>query len=215
MRKSTDKLIEHLSGTATPVKPLLPPSIRALMVLLPTLFVMALVAWKMGNLQLVLPAFANPPFAIAFFASLATGILSVLAALNISIPGRSDVWGWIPVIPAIAWVGAGVWECAVYVQQAGVHDYNVFASADCFAFIVMTGTVVAMTLYYMLRNSVSTDLFAITALGGLGAATLANALLTFFHPPGTNPVDFLTHLTAVTGLIAYMATLGRSALGET
>lgn len=214
MRESTDKLIERLSGTATPVQPLASPAVRAILFLLPTLFVMALAAWKMGHLESVLPAFANPPFAIAFFASLATGIAAVFAALHIMIPGRSGAWTWIPVVPAIAWVAAGFWECAVYVQQSGLHDYDPFASADCFAFITMTGTIVAASIFFMMRNSVSTHLFGITALGGLAAAMLANTLLTFFHPPGTNPVDFMTHLAAVTLLIVYMATLGKSALGN-
>jgi hypothetical protein len=212
MSEPTDKLIERLSGEAKPVRPQLPPVVRSLVILVPLLTAMGVAIAVRGHTTSVMQQMANPVFTIGLLASLATGIIAIVAALYISVPGRAGNWAWAPVIPALAWFSAGFWECATYVSDNGIHDYDVFASMDCFMFIGLTGTAIALLLFAVMRNSVVSNLFGITALCGLGAATLGNTLLTFFHPPGTNPVDFITHLTVVTALVAYMATLGRSAL---
>jgi len=212
MHETTDSLIERLSAAARPVRPQRPPLARALLILVPLLLVMTLAIVVRGHADSVMAQAASPVFTVGLLASLGTGITAIVAALHIAVPGRAGNWSWVPVVPALAWFVAGFWECSAYVSQNGLHDLNPFASLDCFAFISMTGTLIAMLLFLALRNSVITNLFAITALCGLGAATLANTLLMFFHPPGTNPVDFITHLAAVTALIVYMATLGRSAM---
>jgi len=212
MSDQTDKLIERLSGDARPVRPQLPPFARSLAVLLPLLVAMAVAIRLSGAAPTVMAQMANPVFSVGLLGSLVTGMIAIVAAFYIAVPGRAGNWAWAPVLPALAWFVTGVWECASYVSQSGIHDYNMFASMNCFMFIGLTGTAIAVLLFLVLRNSVVSNLFAITALCGLGAATLANTLLMFFHPPGTNPVDFLTHLAAVTCLVTYMATLGRSAL---
>jgi hypothetical protein len=212
MSDPTDKLIERLSGEARPVRPQLPPFARSLMILVPLLAVMIPAIVMRGDTASVMQQMANPVFTLGLVASLATGLIAIVAALYISVPGRAGNWAWAPVIPALAWFSAGFWECATYVSRNGIHDYDVLASLNCFMFIGLTGTAIALLLFAVLRNSVVGNLFSITALCGLGAATLGNTLLTFFHPPGTNPVDFITHLTAVTALVTYMATLGRAAI---
>lgn len=212
MPETTDDLIERLSASGTPVRPLSSPIIRALATLLPMLTLMTIGAYAFGNTQPLIDHLSEPVFATGFLASLVTGISAVIAALHLSIPGRSESWSWAPLLPAATWFGVGFWQCSTYVGQNGIHEYNMFASADCFVFIAMTGTVIAVTLFASLRNRVSTNLFAVTALCGLGAATLANTMLAAFHPPATNPIDFLTHIVAGTAIIVYMATLGRSAL---
>jgi hypothetical protein len=212
MSETTDKLIERLSGDAKPVRPQLPPFARSLLILVPLLTAMMSAIVMRGDTTSVMLQMANPVFTLGLVASLATGLIAIVAALYISVPGRAGNWAWAPVIPALAWFSAGFWECATYVSDNGIHDYDVFASMNCFMFIGLTGTAIALLLFAVLRNSVVSNLFGITALCGLGAATLGNTLLTFFHPPGTNPVDFITHLTAVTALVTYMTTLGRAAI---
>jgi hypothetical protein len=212
MSDPTDKLIERLSGEARPVRPQLSPVVRSLVILVPLLAAMVVYIAMRGHTTSVMQQMADPVFTIGLVASLATGIIAIVAALYVSVPGRAGNWPWAPVIPALAWFSAGFWECATYVRHNGIHDYDILASLDCFMFIGLTGTAIALLLFAVLRNSVVSNLFGITALCGLGAATLGNTLLTFFHPPGTNPVDFVTHLTAVTALVTYMATLGRAAI---
>ena len=77
---------------------------------------------------------------------------------------------------------------------------------------MMTGTAIAVATYLLVRTTIAANTLSVTALIGLSAATLGMALLTFFHPPGTNPVDFLTHLTATIALVLFMVTAGRGAL---
>jgi hypothetical protein len=89
-----------------------------------------------------------------------------------------------------------------------------FASADCFFFIMMSGTVVALLFYAALRNAVFINTLQVTAMLGLAAATLGATLLAFFHPPETDLVDFGAHLAATAALILFMMTAGRGALAR-
>lgn len=212
MRESTNALIKRLAHDALPVSPLLPPVLRAVALLLPVLGLMTAIAFLGGNPTSVSAHLADPVFTFAVAGSLLTGISAFVATFMLSVPGRSESWGWLPVVPAAIWLSASTVQCYRHIKESGIHDYSPFASADCFVFIVMTGTPIAVATHFLLRRVLSTSLIGVTALAGLASATLATALLTFFHPPGTNPVDFLTHVVAVSALVLYMTTLGRGAL---
>ena len=95
----------------------------------------------------------------------------------------------------------------------GAH-ISIFASADCFFFIMLSGTVVALLFYATLRNAVFINSLQVTAMLGLAAATLGTTLLAFFHPPETDLVDFGAHLAATAALILFMMTAGRGALAR-
>lgn len=214
MRETTSALIERLSSQAVPIKPLLPPWLRAAVLLVPVLGLMTAIAMLSGNPTRVTDHLSDPVFTMALAGSLLTGVSALFAAFMLSIPGRTESWGWLPLGPAAIWLTASTVQCYRHVEEYGIHDYSPFASADCFVFILMAGTPIAVATHFLLRRALSTNLIGVTALAGLAAATLAAALLAFFHPAGTNPVDFITHVVAVSALVLYMTTLGRSALGS-
>jgi hypothetical protein len=71
------------------------------------------------------------------------------------------------------------------------------------------GLPTAAATYNLLRRHLTVDTVRVTAMATLGAALLAATLLQFVHAHGTNPVDFLTHVVAVTLLMLTAAALAR------
>lgn len=214
MREPTDDLINRLSADAPPVTPIHPPIIRLILVALPILAIMALIAALAGDTQMVMDHMADPAFALATLSAVTTGLFAIYAALALSVPGRTRTGiPWV-LASAVVWLISSGILCTR--GMAGHHgaDISIFASADCFFFIMMSGTVVALLFYAALRNAVFINSLQVTAMLGLAAATLGATLLAFFHPPETDLVDFGAHLAATAALILFMMTAGRGALAR-
>lgn len=127
----------------------------------------------------------------------------------LSIPGRAQAWAYLPLPGIILWLAGGGLECYRQIGELGYVPASIFASSDCFLFIMTAGLPAAATTYVFLRRHLTIDAVRVTALATLGAALLAATLLQFIHAHGTNPVDFATHIVAVTLLMLLAATLAR------
>jgi hypothetical protein len=211
MSEDTNSLIERLAREAQPVKPLAPPLVRA------GLFVAAVVATMAGLVAIggqpaeTLSHLLDMPFAAELVGAVIAGIAAIVASVMMSIPGRSSAWVYLPVPGLLLWLGGGGVECYREVA-AGFEARSLFASGDCFWFIVTAGLPVAGAAYFLLRRTVPIHLFTVTALAGLGAALLAAALLQFMHAHGTNPIDFATHVIAVAAVVFFATVAGRAGL---
>jgi hypothetical protein len=211
MAEREQDLIDRLSRDAQPVRPLPPPLFRATLLLAALVAVMALTVAVAGK-GAALSLSDDPVFLVSAASVFLTGVASVIAAITLSVPGRSDRWAWLPLPPALVWLIASAVECYQHIRLEGITDFSPFASRDCFLFITLAGAPIAVAIYLVLRRAIATSLLPVTALSGLAAATLANALLTFFHPHGTTPIDTLTHITAISLVMVVMMTAGRRAL---
>jgi TctA family transporter len=127
----------------------------------------------------------------------------------LSIPGRPQAWAYLPLPGLALWLIGGAFECYEQVADLGYAPTSMFASRDCFLFIVTAGLPAAAAAYIFLRRHLSIDAVRVTALATLGSALLAAALLQFVHAHGTNPVDFATHIVAVILLMLFAMTLAR------
>jgi len=214
MREPTNDLINRLSADAAPVTPNQPPLIRLLFVALPILAIMALVAAFAGDPHMVMEHMSDPAFAVSTLSAVATGLTSIYAALAYAVPGRANTGTpWVITSTLIWLVSSGV-LCTRGMEAHHGTDISIFASADCFVFVMLSGTVVALLFYAALRNAVFINSLQVTAMLGLAAATLGATLLSFFHPPETDLVDFGAHLAATAALILFMMTAGRGALAR-
>jgi hypothetical protein len=197
MREDTKTLIDRLAGDAKPVKPLRAPLLRAAAFLVTVAAVMsALVAYS-GHPAEMLAQLAHMPYTAEQTGALVGGIGAIIAAVMTAIPGRSPNWVYLP-FPGIAlWLASGSLEC--YAQVAGgTYEFtSLFASQDCFIFILGAGVPTAIAAYIFLRHTLSIGVARVLALAGLGAALLASTLLQLMHAHGTNPTDFLAHVAAV------------------
>jgi hypothetical protein len=214
MREPTDDLINRLSADAAPVTPNQPPLVRLVLVALPILSIMAVVAAFAGDPHMVMDHMSDPAFAVSTLSAVVTGLTAIYAALSYAVPGRTNTGtSWV-VISTLIWLVSSGILCTRGMTAHHGTDISIFASADCFFFIMLSGTVVALLFYGALRNAVYINTLQVTAMLGLAAATLGATLLAFFHPPETDLVDFGAHLAATAALILFMMTAGRGALAR-
>lgn len=199
--RDTDKLIEDLATEAKPVKPLATPLLRAGVLLAGLIAVMAAFAMYAGQITDTLAHLASMPFALELGGALLAGVGAIVAAVTLSVPGRSQAWAYLPLPGLALWLAGGGLECYRQVTELGYTPTSLFASRDCFTFIVSAGMPTAAAAYIFLRRYLSVDAVRVTALASLGSALLAATLLQFLHAHGTNPIDFATHVVAVTLLM--------------
>ena len=211
MRESTDKLIERLAHEAAPVKPLAPPLLRASVFLVAVSFVMAAFALWGGRVADTLTHLTSMPFTAELAGAALGGVGAIVAAVMLSIPGRSPRWFYLPLPGIVLWLIGGGWQCYYQIEDLGYVPTSLFASRDCFAFIVGAGIPTAGAAFLLLRRSLSVDVVRVTALASLGAALMASVLLQFVHAHGTNPVDFATHVVAVATLMLFAVAAGQIA----
>ncbi|MFM9862768.1 MAG: NrsF family protein [Micropepsaceae bacterium] len=207
--RDTDKLIEDLAAGAKPVKPLASPLTRASVLLAGLLAAMATLAAFGGHVTETFAHLTHMPFTLELGGALFAGIGAIAAAIALSIPGRSQVWAYLPLPGLALWLAGGGLECYRQVSDLGYTPASLFDSTDCFFFIVGAGLPTAAASYIFLRRHLSIDSVRVTALATLGSALLAAALLQFIHAHGTNPVDFATHIVAVILLMLFATTLAR------
>ncbi len=199
--RDTDELIEDLTQDAKPVKPLAAPLLRAAALLGALLAVMTAFAAFGGHVTDTLAHLTHIPFTLELAGALMAGVGAIVAAVMLSVPGRAQTWAYLPLPGLLLWLAGGGLECYRQVADLGYAPTSLFASRDCFIFIVSAGLPTAAAAYLFLRRHLTIDAVRVTALAALGSALLAAALLQFIHAHGTNPVDFATHIVAVTLLM--------------
>jgi hypothetical protein len=199
--RDTSKLIDNLAQDAKPVKPLASPLLRAGMLLAALLAMMVGFAAFGGHVTETIAHLASMPFTLELGGALLAGVSAIVAAVTLSIPGRSQAWAYLPLPGLALWLIGGGLECYRQVENFGYVAKSLFASQDCFFFIIGAGLPTAAATYIFLRRYLSIDAVRVTGLAALGAALLAATLLQFVHAQGTNPVDFVTHIVAVTLLM--------------
>lgn len=199
--RDTDELIEDLTQDAKPVKPLAAPLLRAAALLGALLAVMTAFAAFGGHVTDTLAHLTHIPFTLELAGALMAGVGAIVAAVMLSVPGRAQTWAYLPLPGLLLWLAGGGLECYRQVADLGYAPTSLFASRDCFIFIVSAGLPTAAAAYLFLRRHLTIDAVRVTALAALGGALLAAALLQFIHAHGTNPVDFATHIVAVTLLM--------------
>lgn len=151
-------------------------------------------------------------FALEMAAMFATGVLSVIAAFFVSVPGRSRLWLAAPVPFFIGWLllsGAGCYDDFV---RGGSSRGEIGQSMDCLFFIVGVSAVLAPPLLWRLSRAAPIDPVPVALLGGLGLAASAAFLLQFFHPFAVTIIDLAVHVVAVLVVVGIIGLLNRRAL---
>src|SRR5277367_4384994 len=107
----TEDLINQLAESATPVRRLRPPLMRASLWLLGVLCVAGALILVLGAVRHFAERSLAPGFDTAWIATVLTGVCAVLAAFNLSLPDRSRHWLWLPVPALLVWVAASGFGC--------------------------------------------------------------------------------------------------------
>jgi hypothetical protein len=207
----TDKLIESLAARLQPVRPMHSPLLRALLWLAVVGAAGALLVLREGGAGIFMQRIALPRVAVENFATALTAICAIIAAFELSVPGRSPRWAVMPVPPLLLWLGASGLGCLQ--NGLSLHRTDGFAgeSPHCFAFIALASVPLAAGLFWMLRRARPIAPLPVAALGTLGVAASAAFLLQFFHPFDVTLIDLTLHLAAI-ALVMLIGTLWRRPL---
>lgn len=210
--RQTDELIESLAAQLQPVRPLRAPVLRALLWLAVVGAVVSgfLILHK-GGLGVFMQRIAVPRVAVECFATGLTAISAVIAAFELSVPGRSPRWALVPVPPLALWLAASGLGCLR--NGWSLYGANGFVgeSSSCFAFIAIASLPLATGLFWMLRRARPIAPLPVAALGTLGVAATAAFILEFFHPFDVTVIDLALHLAAI-ALVMLLGTLWRRPL---
>ncbi len=207
----TDKLIESLAAQLRPVRRLRAPLLRALAWLVVVGGCGAVIIAREVGLGTFMQRFAAPRVALEDIATALTAITAIIAAFELSVPGRSPRWALLPVLPFVVWLGASGLGClrnGLSLHGAGGISGD---SPHCFEFIVGASVPLALGLFWMLRRARPIAPLPVAALGTLGVAASAAFMLQFFHPFDVTVIDLALHLAAV-ALVVLVGTLWRRPL---
>jgi hypothetical protein len=206
---ATDDLIKRLAGDAPAVRRLWSPTARAALWLLAVGIGGGLVVAVLADVGMFLERASSPRQAVELAATLATGILAIVAAFQLALPDRSAAWVWLPLPTAALWLATSGWGCVAN-WIAGVPS-EISESVECLEIMIAASLPLggaALVALYRARPLAPTR---VSATAGLGVAALAAFLLQFFHPFDVTVVDLAFHAAGVALIVAASAASGRVA----
>ena len=210
MMDRTEQLIADLVTQAAPVRPLHLPLVRAAVWLVA---IGALAALFIFSNARTAERTGYAMTDVEFWSMLATAVVGVLAAFELSVPGSSPRWTWAPVLPLTAWIASSGRSC-YDLWRSGAPVLPVPAeSPHCFMFIIFVSVPLAALLLWSLRRARPIAPLPVASTGGIGVAAAAAFLLQFFHPFDVTFMDLALHLVALGLVVGVLAAVGRKTLG--
>lgn len=206
----TDDLIESLAAQLQPVRRLRAPWRRAAAWLITVTAVALLIILRFADLLMFAQRIHVPRVALECVGSSLTAIAAVIVAFELSVPGRSARWSWLPLPPLLVWLGASGMGClrnglGLYATQSG-------ESAHCFLFIAGVSVPLSIGMFWMLRRACPIAPLPVAVFGTLGVAAASATLLQFFHPFDITVLDLAFHLAAVATVVFIGTVLRRPLL---
>jgi hypothetical protein len=211
---NTDDLIAQLSATASPVKRLAPPMMRALLWLAAITVLAGVPILLRSDLGVFAQRASDPRMAVELFATLATGVAGVIAAFHLAIPDRSRAWALLPAPFVLLWIVVTGVGCLQFLPEQDQRGWGLDQSHDCFVFLLSVGLPLAGLLLVTLRRASPLQPRLVASVGALGVAGLAAFILQFFHPFDVTIMDLGTHVVALAILIGVFSLSGRLTLAS-
>lgn len=177
----TDDLIAGLASDVRPVKRLRPPVTRAATWLLLAAMVLFLLVISQGLRFDLAQCLREPSFVLGMAASLATGILSAIAAFALSLPDRSRLWLLLPIPTLCLWLSNIGYQCLTQWVSIGPQGVTFGETARCFATIVLTSLPLSLAMLVMLRHSALLRPRIVTIMGSLSIAAITATALSLIH----------------------------------
>lgn len=126
-------------------------------------------------------------------AALATGVVAVIGAFFLAVPGGSKLWLAAPLPPLAIWFLMSAAGCA----PDAATGWSIGHSWHCLAFLAGTSLVVGVPLAWRLSRARPVHPVRVALLAGLGSAALSVFLLNFFHPFAVTAIDLAAHVAAM------------------
>jgi hypothetical protein len=203
-----DRLIAALGAELAPVRRLAPPWLRTL----GWLAVVAVVAVALIGRYGVAPMLARwagaPDLGWAGLGAVLTAIAAAWAAFALAVPGRSTAWAWLPLPPALLWIGASGLGCLRDWVAPATHVASAHESGDCVFFIIGFSVPLSILLVALLRRACPLRPVLTAVLVGLASAAASASLLEISHAFDAAATDLAMHVMAVGLVVAVNAALG-------
>ncbi len=194
----TSTLIRQLSERAAPVRPLAPPLLRTVGWLAFAMLVVAVVVAVSGLRDGLAATLASPAGALELAASLATGVAAAYAAFQVSVPGRSPRWGWLPVPFLLAWLGGlGLGCVADFARMGGAAFAFQGEVRECALAIGLVSLPLALGMLLMVRHAGVVRPAVSAWLAMVSAAALASVGVSLVHEGESAWMVLVWHLGAV------------------
>jgi len=208
----TQDLIDAIVQTATPVRRLRPPIIRAGLWLAFAAIVLGLIAIAHG----VRPDFSDrvrqPLFVLSMVGALATGILAAAASFRLSLPDSSRLWIVLP-LPALAlWVATIGYGCLTDWVSMDPDGLHMGEAIRCFATLLMTSVPLSIAMLVMLRYAARLRPLEVSVMGGLAVAAVTAFALSLFHDLDATVMILIWNLGSAVLIAALGSLFGQSML---
>lgn len=210
--RDTANLIEALVDSATPVRRLRPPMLRAVLWLSLAAAVLALLCVAHGVRPDISVRLQQPVFVVSMIGALATAILAALASFKLSLPDGSRWWLLLP-SPALAvWVSTIGYGCLTDWVSMSPDGVRMGEAIRCFATLLLTSVPLSIAMLVMLRHAALLRPTAVSTVGGLAVAAMTSFALSLIHDLDATIMVLIWNL-GVAALIAGLASaFGRPAL---
>lgn len=207
----TEQLIESLSETLQPVRPLRKPGLRAGLWSGFATMILAVVAMIGGSRADLAHAMTEMHFLFPLAGSWLTGVTAAVAAFHVSLPDRSRRWLWLPVLPVLLW-GTG-FAVTCFLNPGDIAgSLALLPESACLATILATSAALIAVLFPMLRR-VKTLRPSLTAwLACLAVAGFADTAHLLVHTEQDSLIALTVNLVPTVVLVVLGGLAGRKAV---
>ncbi len=207
-----DVLIAQLSADLRPVRRLAPAWRQAALWLAAVVWIGALLSFFINWAALGTRLMGAPDMWLSLLGAVLTAVCASVAALQISVPGRSVRWAWLPA-PALAlWVAASTQGCLRLAPVAATVPEPRMHAMACLQVILLISLPLTVLLTWQIMRAYPLRPGLTAALGGLASAGAAASLLTLIHPFDATVDDLTVHGIAVLVVVGAARWLGGRAL---
>jgi hypothetical protein len=209
-----EALIHTQGAGLVPVRRLPPPWLRTLGWLAVVAVLAVALLWRYGTGIAMERWQASPDMGWATAGAVLTAICAAWAAFASGMPGWRAGWAWLPVPPALLWIGASGLGCLRSWVAPAVPLARAHPAPDCLYFILAFSIPLSALLIWLLRRACPLRPVLTAVLIGLASAAASASLLEICHAYGAVATDLLTHAAAVAVVVAANAAMGGRLLSK-
>lgn len=205
--RNHDRLIDHLSGSARPVKRLWPVGWRVALWIALALPGGMLSSWALHSRFTDWSAPGALSALATLMLALIIGVCAMVSAFSLSLAGRKPVsLKWLALL-ATAWLALNLGNMSFTLAPAGAGQFG--EGVHCYLFMLSASLPMMAFAVIALHRSRSLYPGKSLALAGGGIAFMCSLLLSLCHDTHLHMIDFSMHLAAGLTIVALTVLAGR------